>query len=73
MFSILSGKPVKISNIRTEDLDPGLIYHEMQLLRLVEQVTNGSIIDINVTGTQIRFTPGVITNNDGLTVRLGYV
>ena len=49
-FSILSGKPVKISSIRTEDLDPGLVYYEMQLLKLVEQLTNGSIIDINVTG-----------------------
>ncbi|CAI2369953.1 unnamed protein product [Moneuplotes crassus] len=64
-FSILSGKPVKISEIRSEDLDPGVNEYEMNLLKLIEKVTNGSIIDINVSGTQIRFTPGVITNNNG--------
>ena len=37
----------------------------MRLLKLVEIVTNGSIIDINVTGTQVKFTPGIITNNNG--------
>ena len=49
-FSILSGKAVKITNIRADDVDPGLVYYEMQLLKLAEQLTNGSIIDINVTG-----------------------
>lgn len=64
-FSILSGTPVKISHIRSEDLEPGLVPYEIQLLKLIDKITNGSIADINVSGTQIRFTPGVITNNNG--------
>lgn len=62
---MLSGKPVKIRDIRSEDLNPGLVEYEMNLLKLVEQISNGSVIDINISGTQIRFTPGVITNNNG--------
>jgi len=54
-----------VNNIRSEDLDPGLVAYEMNLLKLVEQISNGCIIDINVSGTQVRFTPGVITNNNG--------
>lgn len=63
---------MKISEIRSHDLDPGINEYEMNLLKLVEQVTNGSIIDINVSGTQIRFTPGVITNNNGDEVVYNY-
>lgn len=67
---MLSGKPVKIRDIRSEDLNPGLVEYEMNLLKLVEQISNGSVIDINISGTQIRFTPGVITNNNGDEVTL---
>jgi len=56
---------VKISQIRHEDLEPGINEYEMKILKLIEQITNGSIIDINVSGTKISFTPGVITNNNG--------
>lgn len=56
---------MKVSNIRTEELNPGIVDYEMQLLKLIDRITNGSVVDINVSGTQVKFTPGIITNNDG--------
>lgn len=61
VLSILSGKPVRINKIRSEDENPGLTDYEVSLLRLLEKVTNGSVIEISVTGTAVLFKPGVIT------------
>jgi RNA 3'-terminal phosphate cyclase-like protein len=67
ILSILSGKHVRIDKIRPEDKNPGLrgvyvffflshcltlcIDYEISLLRLLERVTNGTVIEISVTGT----------------------
>ncbi|KAF9014008.1 RNA 3'-terminal phosphate cyclase/enolpyruvate transferase [Cyathus striatus] len=61
VLSILSGKHVKIDKIRSDDKNPGLRDFEISLLRLIEKVTNGTIIEISVTGTAILVKPGVIT------------
>ncbi|CAG8455460.1 7422_t:CDS:2 [Cetraspora pellucida] len=61
ILAILSGKPVKIDKIRSNDSDPGLKDFEASFLRLLEKVTNGSIIEINYSGTSVLFKPGVIT------------
>ncbi|PPQ63083.1 hypothetical protein CVT24_005938 [Panaeolus cyanescens] len=61
VLSILSGKPVRIDKIRSHDKNPGLRDYEVSLLRLLEKVTNGTIIDISMTGTAILLKPGVIT------------
>eukprot|EP00559_Dactyliosolen_fragilissimus_P002118 CAMPEP_0184872218 /NCGR_PEP_ID=MMETSP0580-20130426/41158_1 /TAXON_ID=1118495 /ORGANISM="Dactyliosolen fragilissimus" /LENGTH=537 /DNA_ID=CAMNT_0027374975 /DNA_START=10 /DNA_END=1623 /DNA_ORIENTATION=+ len=59
--SILSHKPLLIRNIRSESLiAPGLRTHEASFLRLIDKITNGSSIEINATGTQLRFRPGVL-------------
>ena len=50
LLSLLSGKSIRIDNIRSHDVSVGLREHEISLLRLVEKVTNGSTIDISVTG-----------------------
>lgn len=56
----LSGKKVKINDIRSEAEEPGLREYEVNFLRLLEKLTNGSTIDINVTGTVVNYTPGFI-------------
>ncbi|KAF8643877.1 hypothetical protein AX16_008893 [Volvariella volvacea WC 439] len=61
VLSILSGKNVKIDKIRSEDKNPGLRDYEVSLLRLLEKVTNGTVIEISVTGTAVLLKPGVIT------------
>ena len=67
VLSFLSGKPVLIDNIRSEDKNPGLrgkdrrsckFYHskslyldyEVNVLRLLEKITNGTVIEIGYTG-----------------------
>lgn len=50
-----------MKNIRAQDLEaPGLREHEASFLRLIDAMTNGSRIEINATGTQLRFQPGVL-------------
>ncbi|RDB21495.1 putative RNA 3'-terminal phosphate cyclase-like protein [Hypsizygus marmoreus] len=61
VLSILSGKHVRIDKIRSEDKNPGLRDFEVSLLRLLEKVTNGTIIEISVTGTAILLKPGIIS------------
>ncbi|KAJ9457350.1 putative RNA 3prime-terminal phosphate cyclase-like protein [Diplonema papillatum] len=58
--SLLSGKAVNFENIRTEGETVGLKDHEVNFLRLMDKVTNGTVIEINETGTRVKFKPGVI-------------
>ncbi|KAG2020137.1 RNA-3'-phosphate cyclase [Coprinopsis cinerea AmutBmut pab1-1] len=60
VLSVLSGKQVKIDKIRSDDKNPGLRDFEVSFLRLIEKVTNGTIIEISVTGTAILVKPGII-------------
>jgi len=50
LLSILSGKSIRIDRIRSEDVQIGLREYEINLLRLVERITNGSTVEISVTG-----------------------
>lgn len=60
VLATLSGKPIKIEKIRSDDLNPGLRDHEVSFLRLMEAVTNGSTIEISYTGTTVIYKPGII-------------
>ncbi|KAL7543140.1 hypothetical protein ACHAXR_012436 [Thalassiosira sp. AJA248-18] len=63
--SILSSRPLLLRNIRSDDLDaPGLREHEASFLRLLDRMTNGTKIEINATGTQLRFKPGVLLGGE---------
>lgn len=65
VVSILSNRPLLIRNIRSDDLEsPGLREHEASFLRLLDRMTNGSTVEINATGTQLRFKPGVLLGGD---------
>jgi len=65
ILSILSSRPLLLRNIRSDDLDaPGLHEHEASFLRLLDRMTNGTKIEINATGTQLRFKPGVLLGGD---------
>lgn len=59
-MATLQGKPIKITNIHPDELNPGLQPHEVSLLRLLESVTNGSAIEISYTGTTLIYRPGLI-------------
>lgn len=77
VLSTLSGRSVKITGIRSEDLEPGLRDYEVSFLRLIEQLTNGSLIEISYTGTTIIYKPGLLiggthTHTCPLTRGIGY-
>ena len=58
--SLLSGKKLKISDIRVNDESPGIQDFEACFLRLIDQLTDGTRIEINETGTVLRMVPGII-------------
>lgn len=61
-LSTLTGRPINISKIRPlSPTNPGLAPHEISLLRLIDSITNGTIIQISYTGTALSFVPGIIT------------
>jgi len=63
--SILSHRPLLIRNIRSDDVQNiGLQEHEASFLRLIDKMTNGSKIEINATGTQLRFNPGILLGGE---------
>jgi RNA 3'-terminal phosphate cyclase-like protein len=64
-YSLLMQRPIQISNIRPNDINPGLTEYEISFLKLTEKITNGTSIEISKTGTILKYFPGVITNNYG--------
>ncbi|KAL1129327.1 hypothetical protein AAG570_013856 [Ranatra chinensis] len=58
VLAILTGKTIVISNIRSQDVEPGLREYEVNLLRLVDKLTNGTWLEVSQTGTRLRLTPG---------------
>ena len=48
--STLSGKAICIRDIRAKYQDPGVRDYEASLLRLLEKITNGCVVEINETG-----------------------
>ena len=61
VLSTLTSKPVKISKIRFKEDDPGIRDFESSLLRLMDKITNGSKIEVNETGTDLSFLPGILS------------
>jgi len=68
VLSLLSGRQIIVKDIRSQDENPGLSDYEMSLLKLLEKVTNGSVVNINKTGTRVIFRPGMIDCNEGLPI-----
>ena len=64
-YSFLLNRPIRMSNIREDSINPGMTQYEVNFLKLVSEVSNGTIIKINKTGTGFTLIPGTITNNYG--------
>lgn len=67
VYATLSGKALRIDAIRENSDSPGLQDYEASFLRLVEKVTNGCSVEINETGTSMRYKPGLISGGRALT------
>ncbi|KAL5722598.1 hypothetical protein ACHQM5_006103 [Ranunculus cassubicifolius] len=66
LLSTLTTTPIIISDIRHEETWPGLRPHEVSLLRLLEKVTDDCVVEINETGTKLKYRPGVIVGGKNL-------
>lgn len=51
LLSTISGRAIRIDDIRSQDENPGLRNFEASFLRLLEKLTNGCAVEINETGT----------------------
>lgn len=70
----LAGREVRIQDIRVDDKSPGLrgshacassahfpcSDFEASFLRILEKMSNGAVIQINATGTTLRYVPGLL-------------
>lgn len=63
VLSTLTGKSIHVTKIRNTALPPGLVPHEISLLRLLDAVTNGTQIEFNSTGTSLLYKPGLIAGS----------
>ena len=64
-YSFLLNRPIRISNIREDSTNPGMTLYEISFLKLVSEISNGTKIHINQTGTSLTLIPGTITNKYG--------
>ena len=64
-YSFLLNRPIRISNIRADSTNPGMTPYEISFLKLVSEISNGTKIHINETGTGLTLIPGTITNQYG--------
>ncbi|KAJ4881762.1 putative RNA 3'-terminal phosphate cyclase-like protein [Raphanus sativus] len=66
LLSTLSSTPIIIDEIRADDMIPGLLRHEMSLLRLFETVSDDCVVEVNETGTRLKYKPGIIMGGKNL-------
>ncbi|XP_058833572.1 probable RNA 3'-terminal phosphate cyclase-like protein [Topomyia yanbarensis] len=61
ILSTLSGKPIIIRDIRVlDDTNPGLREYETDLLKLFDQITNGTRIRVDQSGCSFSYQPGLL-------------
>ncbi|GAB2233860.1 hypothetical protein Droror1_Dr00003091 [Drosera rotundifolia] len=66
LLSTLSSTPVIIESIRDDETLPGLRPHEISFLRLLEKVSDDCVVEINETGTKLKYKPGILIGGKGL-------
>ncbi|CAG9786951.1 unnamed protein product [Diatraea saccharalis] len=60
LLSTLSGRAIKIKEIRSSHEDLGLREYEVNLIRLLDKVTNGTVVELGETGTSLYYQPGIL-------------
>ncbi|KAK3145590.1 hypothetical protein QOZ80_3BG0254830 [Eleusine coracana subsp. coracana] len=66
VLATLTCSPITIEDIRSGDAAPGLRPHEVSLLRLLDKISDHHSIDLNETGTKLRYKPGIIIGGKNL-------
>ncbi|KZV25420.1 hypothetical protein F511_19800 [Dorcoceras hygrometricum] len=60
LLSTLSSTPILIEDIRANATLPGLRPHEVSFLRLLEKISDDCFVEINETGTKLKYKPGIV-------------
>lgn len=60
LLATLSGRAIKIEEIRSTHDDPGLREYEVSLIRLLDKITNGTRVELSETGTSVYYQPGIL-------------
>ena len=60
LSSTLTRKRLFLDRVRPNDVNPGFREHEITFLRIISEITQGTITEISECGTQLRFTPGTL-------------
>ncbi|KAL3090903.1 hypothetical protein niasHS_007278 [Heterodera schachtii] len=60
VFSLLSGRTITITKIRSYDDNPGLKEFERIFLSMIKRLTNGTELKLSKNGTELSFRPGLI-------------
>ncbi|XP_072949592.1 probable RNA 3'-terminal phosphate cyclase-like protein [Epargyreus clarus] len=60
LLSTLSGRAIRVEEIRNTHDDPGLREYEVNLIRLLDKITNGTRVELSETGTSLYFQPGIL-------------
>ncbi|XP_024017516.1 probable RNA 3'-terminal phosphate cyclase-like protein [Morus notabilis] len=78
LLATLSSTNVVVEDIRADETWPGLKPHEVSFLRLLEKVCDGCKVEINETGTKLKYKPGIVmggknlVHDCGLSRSIGY-
>ncbi|PSS33694.1 RNA 3'-terminal phosphate cyclase-like protein [Actinidia chinensis var. chinensis] len=60
LLSTLRSTAVLIEDIRADETWPGLRPHEVSFLRLLEKISDDCTVEINETGTKLKYKPGIL-------------
>ncbi|CAL4928198.1 unnamed protein product [Urochloa decumbens] len=66
VLATLKATTITIEDIRSGDAAPGLRPHEVSLLRLLDKISDQHRVEVNETGTKLRYKPGQILGGTGL-------
>ncbi|CAK9300858.1 unnamed protein product [Gordionus sp. m RMFG-2023] len=61
VLATLTNQPIKIKNINAKDLNPGIKDYHISFIRILDEISNGCIIEFNETGTELFYKPGLLT------------
>ncbi|ONK57677.1 uncharacterized protein A4U43_C09F2940 [Asparagus officinalis] len=66
LLSTLSHRSIIVEEIRSNETPPGLRSYEISLLRLIEKISDDCKVEINETGTKLKYKPGVLMGGRNL-------
>ncbi|OAY71107.1 putative RNA 3'-terminal phosphate cyclase-like protein [Ananas comosus] len=78
VLATLTATPIVVKEIHSDDTFPGLRPHEVSLFRLLEKITDYSLVEFGESGTELVYKPGVLiggknlVHDCGLSRSIGY-